>query len=216
MPLAGHVIVIDPGHATKNEAGFIINPGARAKRGVYERDANLSVADKLRNLLEAQGAKVYMTRTITNPWRYGAQRTWDNRSRAIFANSLGAEAYVRIHCDWNRDRHYKGFTTYYFRWGSRPLARRIHRSMIAAIGQEHRDNGVHRRSFVSVTSQMPTVLLELGLLSNKQEGKDLGLDAFQSRVSQAISAGIVDYFQKLDRDNQKIYRNHERLRQLSQ
>jgi len=193
--LRGLVIVLDPGHAVRNEADVIINPGARARRGVYERDVALAVAEKIEPLLEAQGAQVYMTRTADNPWRYGARKPGDNRARAIFANVLRANAYVRIHCDWNRDRRFKGFTTYYFRWGSRALARRLDQALAAAL-VGHRDNGVHRRTFVSVTARMPAVLLEIGVLSYKPEAKDLASEAYQARVAQAVAEGLVEYFQK--------------------
>ena len=110
-PLAGKIIVLDPGHAVRNDRGQIINPGARARRGAYERDVVLNVGETLKSLLEAQGAKVYMTRTRANFWRYGHDRQSDNRDRAILANVLRADAYIRLHCDWNRSRHFKGFTT---------------------------------------------------------------------------------------------------------
>src|SRR5437762_2889523 len=100
--LQGKVIVLDPGHAVRNKSGVTINPGARARRGVWERDVALNVAEKAVPLLEAQGAKVFMTRTADNPWRYSQRKQADNRSRAIFANVLRAQAYIRIHCDWNR------------------------------------------------------------------------------------------------------------------
>ncbi len=196
QPLADKIIVLDPGHAVKNAAGKIINPGASGRHGVLERDVNLDVADKLIPLLEAQGAKMYSTRTHGNAWRYSPQsRHADNRARAIFANTMRADAYVRLHCDWNRSKKFKGFTTYYYRWGSRRLAKSIDRALAMAL-PGHVDRGLHRRTFVSVTASMPTVLLELGVLSNRQEGKDLGNDAYQTRLAQAISAGLVDYFER--------------------
>lgn len=191
--LEGKVILLDAGHAVKNSAGWIINPGARARHGAYERDVALSVAAKVAPLLEAQGAKVFMTRTVDNPWRYGEHKEADNRGRAILSNILRADAYVRIHCDWNRSRKFKGFTTYYYRWGSRDLAKSLRRSLVKNI-PGHRDNGLHRRSFVSVTARMPAVLLELGVLSNRAEAKDLANEAYQSRLAQAVAEGIADYF----------------------
>lgn len=194
-PLAGKVIVLDPGHAVLDDRGKILNPGARARRGVYERDVALSVSDKLQSMLEAQGARVYMTRTIENPWRYaGTDRQSDNRSRAVFANVLHADIYVRIHCDWNRSRHFKGFTTYYYRWRSRRLGETIRAELVQNM-KSHKDNGLHRRTFVSATAKMPTVLVELGVLSYKPEAKELAMDAYQTRLAQAISSGIVDYFE---------------------
>ena len=154
----------------------------------------LNVAAKLAPLLEAQGARVFLTRTQENPWRYSTGRHSDNRARAIFANVMRADVYVRLHCDWNRNKRFKGFTTYYFRWGSRRLAKNIDHALAQAL-PEHKNRGLHRRAFVSITSRMPAVLLEMGVLSNKQEGKDLSTDAFQSRLAEAISTGLVNYFQ---------------------
>jgi N-acetylmuramoyl-L-alanine amidase len=194
-PLEGKILVLDPGHAVKNDAGKIINQGAQAHRGAFERDVALNVAETIAPLLEAQGAKVYMTRTRMNPWRYGYTPQADNRGRAILANMVRADAYIRIHCDWNRDRRFKGFTTYYYRWGSRALAETIHRALASAL-PGHRDNGIKRRSFVSVSAHMPAVLLELGVLSNRAEGKELADEAHQSHLAMAVSEGIIDYFQR--------------------
>jgi len=195
-PLEGKVLVLDPGHAVKNEAGKIINAGAQAsRRGVLERDVALHVADTIASLLEAQGAKVVMTRTRTNPWRYGFTSQADNRGRAILANMMRADAYIRIHCDWNRDRRFQGFTTYFYRWGSRELAENIHQSL-ANTFPGHRDNGVKRRSFVSASAHMPAVLVELGVLSNKMEGKELSEDTHQSHLAMAVAEGITNYFAK--------------------
>jgi len=202
QPLAGRVIVLDPGHAVLNEKGKIINPGSRARRGlpagrqgVWERDVVLDVAEKLAPLLEAQGARVYMTRTRSNPWRHSLQgKQADNRARAIFANTMRADAYVRLHCDWNRYRKFKGFTTFYYRWGSRRLAKCLHRALDKSI-PGRTDHGMHRRTFVSVTTTMPAVLLELGVLSNRKEGADLAGDGYKARLAEAISNGLVDYFE---------------------
>ena len=188
--------MLDPGHAVKNDAGKIINPGAQGRRGLLERDVALQVAETIAPLLEAQGAKVYMTRTRTNPWRYGYSSQGDNRGRAILANEVRADAYIRIHCDWNRDRRFKGFTTYFYRWGSRDLAESIHLALAAAL-PGHRDNDIKRRSFVSASAHMPAVLVELGVLSNAAEGKELAEEAHQSHLAMAVAEGITNYFQKM-------------------
>lgn len=193
--LEGKIVVLDPGHAVKNDVDKIINPGARARRGVYERDVVLSVAETIAPLLEAQGAKVYMTRTEANPWRYGYSQHADNRGRAIFANVVHADVYVRIHCDWNRNRRFKGFTTYYYRWGSRRLAQAVEQALGKAL-PTHRNNGIKRRSFVSTSAHMPAILLELGVLSNKTEGKELSQGGFQSHLAMSVAEGIIDYFER--------------------
>jgi N-acetylmuramoyl-L-alanine amidase len=197
-PLTGKVILLDPGHAVMDENNRIINAGARARirnGGARERDVVLSVGAKIVPLLEAQGAKVFMTRTPLNAWRYSSQgRQADNRARAILANSLQVDAYVRLHCDWNRSRKFKGFTVFYYRWGSRRLATSLRAALVKAL-PGHTDHGQKRRTFVSVTSTMPAVLLELGVLSHRSEAKELGSDAYQTRLAAAIASGIVNYFE---------------------
>jgi N-acetylmuramoyl-L-alanine amidase len=192
--LNGIVLVLDPGHAVKNDAGRMINPGAQSRSSLYERDVALHVAETIAPLLEAQGAKVFMTRTRANPWRYGYSAPADNRGRAIMANLVRADAYIRIHCDWNRDKRFKGFTTFYYRWGSRALAEAIHQAMANAL-PGHRDNGIKRRSFVSASAHMPAVLLEVGTLSNRLEGKELAEEATQSHLAMAVAEGVINYFQ---------------------
>lgn len=194
-PLAGKTVVLDPGHAVLSDSGVILNPGTRARRGAYERDVALKVTEKLTTLLEAQGARVFRTRTQDNPWRYSWSKAGDNKARAIFANVLRGDAYVRIHCDWNRDRRFRGFTTYYYRWGSRTMAKQIHRAMMRGL-PDRLEHGVHRRSFVSATAEMPAVLIEIGVMSHRKEGKELATEAYQARAAQAITDGIVDYFDK--------------------
>src|SRR5574344_605383 len=54
FPLIGRVIYIDPGHGGRD-------PGALYKN-IEEEDINLEISLKLRDLLEKNGAVVYMTR----------------------------------------------------------------------------------------------------------------------------------------------------------
>lgn len=195
LPLQGRTIVLDPGHAVKSESGSIINPGARSRQGNLERDIALQVGAMMVSLLESQGATVYLTRTPDNPWRYASRKASDNRARAIQANLWRADAYIRIHFDWNKSKKFQGLTTYYYRWGSRPLAQSIHDALIRALPGK-RDNGIRRKSFVSVTAKMPTVLLELGVLSNPGDAKDLARSDHHLLLAQAVTEGLVNYFQK--------------------
>jgi N-acetylmuramoyl-L-alanine amidase len=194
--LEGKVLVLDPGHAVKNDAGRIINPGSRARAGgAFERDIALQVARTMVPLLEAQGAKVFMTRTFDNPWRYGVSSPADNRGRAVLANLVRADGYIRIHCDWNRDRRFKGFTTFFYRWGSRALAKSMHDALARAL-PGRRNNGVKRRSFVSASAEMPAVLVELGVLSNKGDAKELAEETHQAHLAMALAEGVIEYFRK--------------------
>jgi N-acetylmuramoyl-L-alanine amidase len=42
---------------------------------------------------------------------------------------------------------------------------------------------------------MPTVLVELGVLSHKTDAERIGNPNYQARLAQAVSTGILNYFQ---------------------
>src|SRR5438876_228302 len=113
LALAGHTIVLDPGHGVINFFGRIINPGRENNSGLKEHKLNMEIVVKLGGLLEKEGARILYTRTPADYWRESYSTVEDNTARALFANELKAEAYVSIHCDWDSKRRTNGVTTLY-------------------------------------------------------------------------------------------------------
>jgi len=92
-------IVLDAGHGGR-DAGAV---GRRLK--LRERDLTLSMAKKIKSILEDNGIKVIMTRS-------------DNtfiplQERSRIANSSGADLFVSIHVNASRSRSLNGFECYY-------------------------------------------------------------------------------------------------------
>ena len=188
--LAGRKIVLDPGHAVRSTTGTVVNPGAVGRRRVRERDVALSIAETLAALLRADGADVYLTRTSTSPWREGRTQDEDNQARAEYANSVGADLFVRIHCNWDANPRRRGRLTLYYREGDRPLANRLQSALIKHLGGP--DHGVQRRWLVGFAhAKMASVLVELGYLSNRQEERQLASPRFQARAARAIRDGLL-------------------------
>ena len=111
-PLAGRIIVLDPGHqlgnwnpkfakemsATKFNGSIVKGcntTGTATNAGLPEATFAWRVAKRLRTLLEAQGATVSMTRTANSREQWGPC-VWD---RAGFANEAKADAMISIHAD---------------------------------------------------------------------------------------------------------------------
>lgn len=107
-PLAGKVIVIDPGHNPNNirhlaqinrltDAGGFLKAcntvGTQTDAGYPEYDFTLDVARRARVILRAAGARVVLTQNGHTP--YGPC----NDQRAWLANRLRADASVAIHAD---------------------------------------------------------------------------------------------------------------------
>jgi len=93
-----HVIVIDAGHGGKDL-------GTMASSGMNEKDIVLDVAKRLRGLLEDAGIKVIMTRD-TDDFISLPERT-------IIAARSGADLFVSIHVNSNRDHTVNGLLVYY-------------------------------------------------------------------------------------------------------
>jgi len=91
------VIVIDAGHGGKD-------PGCIGKGGTQEKTVVLSVAKKLKNKLEANGYKAYLTRSGDVYLKLA--------ERAEFAEKKRADLFVSLHANANPSRDMKGFSIY--------------------------------------------------------------------------------------------------------
>src|SRR3954462_2859273 len=68
LPLAGKVIVLDPGHAAVDFRRSVVNSG-KSGNGMAEHRLTLEIATYLAAMPEADGATVYITRTNADYWR---------------------------------------------------------------------------------------------------------------------------------------------------
>jgi N-acetylmuramoyl-L-alanine amidase len=194
--LQGHKIVIDPGHGTLNYDGRIINAGKINRSGVQERRVAMSISQKLGEMLEKEGAIVYYTRTMKDFWRESASNAEDNKSRALVANSIGAQAYIAIHCDWDPRSRVHGVTTFYLQDISRELGNSIQTSMVKNL-QVYNRKLVRDSYTVLDVATVPAVLIETGFLSNGTEARKLANKKYQEKVAAAIARGVKNYFAKM-------------------
>lgn len=91
------IIVIDPGHGGKD-------PGCTGRGGTTEKTVVLSVAKKLKNKLDADGYKTYLTRTNDTFLKLG--------DRAEFAEKKHADLFISLHANANPSRDMRGFSIY--------------------------------------------------------------------------------------------------------
>ncbi|MFO7172426.1 MAG: N-acetylmuramoyl-L-alanine amidase family protein [Bacillota bacterium] len=181
-PVYGRRIWVDPGHGGHD-------PGALGPSGSQEKQVNLAVALRLRELLTQAGAQVQVTRQD--------DRFVELRARIQGANAAQADIFVSIHANSAGSPQAAGIETYY--WDNHPesarLAQAIHRHLIEELGL--RDRGVKKNDYLVLReARMPAVLVELGFISNPEEERLLTDPSFQQRAAIAIQKGIFDYFQQ--------------------
>lgn len=174
-------VVIDPGHGGED-------PGSEGVNGLYEKDFTLNLSLKVvERLKENPELKVFMTRDED------AFLSAKERHRPKFANKLQADMYISIHGNTYRNSSVSGTETYYYQEESLDLANIIHKHLINAT--KFSDRGVRKEEyFVLKDTTMPSVLLEIGYLTNPQEEQMMFREDFQETVADAIYEGILEYF----------------------
>lgn len=179
-PLAGRRIVVDAGHPPG---------GACGPTGLCEPEANLAIADLVRDQLVAAGAHVTMTRTDSTPVALEA--------RVALADSLGTDALVAIHNnafpDGVNPLTNNGSATFFNHLPSLALARDVQQHLVANLGV--RDLGVARGDLALVRpTWYPSILVEgLYLMIPAQEAA-LRTTAGQRLYASAVVAGLADFF----------------------
>lgn len=187
--LKGKTIVIDPGHGGGN-------PGAVGPGGKYESQINLGVSLKLKKLLENNGAKVVMTRSTD---RYvaapGSSLGQELQERLDIAEANKADMFISLHSNSNSDQSIKGAMTFYHGDANRALAESVQRSLIKATGAA--DKGIETATFyVLRNASMPSILVEMGFVSNPTEEQKLASSAYQDKLAQGIFQGISNFVAK--------------------
>lgn len=202
------IVVIDAGHQAHGDSGLEpIGPGASEKKpkvadgtsGTYaphaESAVNLQVALRLQKALEARGVRVIMVRTTQDV-------NIANSARAEIANKAHAALFIRLHCDGIGNGSTHGLSTLVparNRWTapivseSTKAGKLVHRAALAATGAA--DRGVVNRGDLSGFnwSKVPTVLVEMGFMSNAAEDRLLTTPAYQQKLADGMAAGIIDY-----------------------
>lgn len=183
-PRGGIVVVIDPGHGGRDS-------GAIGIGGLQEKQVILSIGLQVASLLEKRGINAVLTRSD--------DRFVDLAPRTALANRIGAKAFVSIHANsigLGRPG-VNGLETYRARNGSasgQRLARLIHNSILRSINV--RDRGVRSAGFyVLRNTSMPSVLVEVGFVTGREDAARLSSSAGRRLMAQAIAQGILQYFQ---------------------
>ncbi len=190
--LAGRVVVIDPGHGG-------VDPGVVGRNNVLEKDLVLVVGHKLALYLRQGGARVTMTREgdhdLADPEITGLykRKRQDLARRVALSNNLQADAMVSIHINsFPNPSQYGAQTFAKPDQASRTLAKTIQDELNHLLKTNHRVplNGDY---YILRHSRVPTVIVEIGFITNPREYRLLQDPLYQSRVAWCLYAGITRY-----------------------
>lgn len=183
QPLAGLRILLDPGHGGTDGGAL----GVAGSEGPEEKDVNLAHAYAIQEELEKQGATVYLT-------RYGDYYySLDDRLRD--QEYYQADIFLSIHhnsiavtSDANPVR---GMEIYYHTDYSQQLGDIMMESLVANLNRKERfvSQSYYR---VTLLPYAPSLLMELGFMSNPADYEEAATQESIDMVAQAVAEGIYE------------------------
>lgn len=187
-----HTIVIDPGHGGND-------PGKVAINSALEKDVNLAIALKLKKYLEQEDMEVVMTRqedkglyeeTDSN------KKVHDMKNRLVIMEGAKPALVVSVHQNSYHEESVSGVQVFYYRDSAegKRAALLVQEQMIATLQpakeREAKENSTY---YILKKTTVPTIIVECGFLSNREEADRLTSEDYQERVAWAIHLGIMRY-----------------------
>ncbi len=191
-------VIIDAGHGGE-DSGAVVN-------GLIEKDINLPIALKLRDMLVASGYRVVMTRDSdisiydSTASTVREKKVSDMKNREKIINSSEKNILISIHQNKFEQSKYSGAQIFYSgnNENSVLLAEEIRKSVTSLLQPYNRrelkkDSG---SIYILKKAKVPAVIVECGFLSNPEEGAKLADEKYQSEMAFAIYCGFLQYSSK--------------------
>jgi len=180
--LSGLKICVDPGHGGAA-------PGSTGCSGVTEAQLNLAISMKLKKILEAEGAKVIMTRTN--------DVDIDLYDRCNIARNAMADVLLSVHNNSLPDGRdpwkEHGSSTYFYHPQATELARVIKDGLVHDVGFP--DIGARYQNLaLTRPSNQISVLAEIGFMIHPDEYAQLIRPDVQDRIAQSLAGSLKRYF----------------------
>lgn len=200
-PLGNRTICVDAGHGSPDG-------GAVSDSGTTEKEINLSIAMKLKELLEASGARCVMTRTDDfgiydpqmNTIRDKKRSDLNNRKKIMEQSDI--DIVVSIHLNKFEQSQYFGAQVFYApdNVEGQRLGRILQKSLIDILqnGNTRVAKSVPEHVFVLKDITKPATIIECGFLSNYNEEQLLKTEQYQMKLAWSIYMGLMQYYEPVN------------------
>lgn len=176
-------VLIDPGHGGSDQGTY--NP----RNGTIEKGITIEIANKVAyELSKDKNLQVIQTRTMDK------SVSLSERNEIGINNNV--DLFISIHCNASNDGSStaQGIETFYWNKdnGSYDLAKSVHDNLLYNSGAK--DRGVKKGNYkVLRDSNVPSILIETGFLTNDNEENKLLDSQYQEILAKSIANGIREY-----------------------
>ena len=186
--LVGKKIVLDAGHGGK-DSGTTVS-------GIYEKDINLNIVLKLKEILIKNGVDVILTRDgdydLSSPNVSRRKKSdFDNRIKLI--NDSNADMYLSIHINYLDNSKYYGAQVFYTE-GNEFLAKNIQDGFVKYLKSPMKEKKLSNNIYMYKKLNIPGVLIECGFLSNNNERFLLKSEDYQNKIVDSIVKSLIAYY----------------------
>ena len=160
------IVVLDAGHGGTDSGKVGIN-------GVKEKDINLTITNSVKKILEKENIQVIMTRETDE--QLAQSKVEDLKYRVKIMNEVSPVLAVSIHQNSYHEENVFG-------------------------AQVNPDNTkkikANNTYYILKKTEVPTVIVECGFLSNYKEAQKLVTEDYQKSVAEAVAEGILSYIKE--------------------
>lgn len=188
------IVVVDAGHGAADSGKVGVN-------NVLEKDLNLEIAKRVQTQLEKEGIQVVMTReddqglyddSVSN------KKLEDMKKRVALINEVVPDLAVSIHQNSYSDSRIKGAQVFYYEHSKdgEEAAGVMQEELRTVDIENQRQIKANDTYYLLKHTEVPTIIVECGFLSNLQEAEKLGTEEYQEQVAKAICSGIIKWLAK--------------------
>lgn len=182
------IVVVDAGHGGADT-------GTYAKSGDWnEKDFNLDFVRKMEECWNHNNIKLYFTRLEDTKVTLV--------ERVNFVNDLQADLFVSLHCNSSDENSGSGLEVLYksneYVEESKNFAKKCLKALEGVTGLTNRGLLKGKRIYIIRNANMPTILLELGFLSDSRDLAYLSNEENRKKMAETICQMIWENLRRID------------------
>lgn len=182
-------VIIDVGHGGSD-------PGKIGVNKALEKDINLAIAKKVRAALEKEGITVIMTRETDESLASDSdsgKKVEDMKARVKLINEVKPELTVSIHQNSYQTEDIKGAQVFYYSHSEKGerMAKILQEAVRKVDTTNKRQAKANDTYYLLKRTEVPTIIVECGFLSNWEEAQKLIDDEYQQKMADAVTEGIL-------------------------
>ena len=196
-------VIVDAGHGGADG-------GTTGSDGSVEKEINLQIAQKLNRLLCLYGFNVIMTRENDDSIHSDDSATLrqkkisDIHNRMKIINENPDAIFVSIHQNHFADMSVHGTQVFYSK--NNPMSQALAQKIQDSVAQNIQPDNMRQikksgtEIYLLYNSKSPSIMVECGFMSNKNDLSLLHDDNYQKKIALSIADGILNFYKESDTD----------------